>query len=228
MRIGIIGSGNMGRAIGIRFAQLGHDVRFGARNPEQSEAAAERAGHDASFGDVDAAARHGEVLVWTVREPDPAAILSDPGLLHAKIVIDINNRDYASDVQGGRWFERAIAETLQANAPQARVVKALNVVAMETFDTDPQALRAASAQVFMAGGDPKAKAVVAALLNELGFAAQDVGSGPVAMRAVEALGDIVRLLMIDGQKGAGVNFQLRNLPEPKLGSIGIRGDSNYH
>ncbi|MBV9077301.1 MAG: NAD(P)-binding domain-containing protein, partial [Methylobacteriaceae bacterium] len=40
MRIGIIGSGNMGRAIGTRLSQLGHQVLFGARRREQAQAAA--------------------------------------------------------------------------------------------------------------------------------------------------------------------------------------------
>ncbi|MBC7801162.1 MAG: NAD(P)-binding domain-containing protein, partial [Gemmatimonadaceae bacterium] len=169
MRVGIIGTGNMGRAVGVRLAHLGHEVAFGARTPDQAADAAKLAGHGAQGMSVAEAARYGDVLVWTIRDPNPAGVLSDPALLDGKIVINVNNRDYATDVQEGAWFGPAIAEQAQALAPRARVVKALNVVAMETLDTDPAALRAAGAQVFIAGADADAKAVVARLMGELGF-----------------------------------------------------------
>lgn len=227
MRVGIIGTGNMGRAIGVRLAQLGHDVLFGSREPQQGQEAASLAAHDARAGTNDDAARHGEVLVWTIRDPDPAAVLLDPAVLDGKIVVNINNRDYAREVQGGAWFGQAIAEAFQAHAPRARVVKALNTVAMETLDTSPGRLREAGAQVFVAGDDGNAKQVVSRLLDDLGFEAVDLGAGPVATRAAEALGDAIRLLMIGAKRGSRANLQLRMLPEPDLGSIGQRAASNY-
>ncbi len=227
MKIGIIGTGNMGRAIGVRLAQVGHQVLFGARERAQAEAAAERAGHAALAGTNDDAARHGGVLIWTIRDSDPAAVLTDPSTLDGKVLVNINNRDYASDVQGGAWFTPAIAEMMQAHAPRSRVVKALNLVAMETLDTSPDKLRAAGAQLFIAGADGAAKAVVGDLLSELGFEAIDVGADAVALRAVEALADVLRLLMIAGGKGARANLQLRMLPEPDLDAIGPRQASGY-
>jgi predicted dinucleotide-binding enzyme len=228
MRIGIIGTGNMGRAVGVRFAHLGHDVLFGAREAGQAAEAAALAGHLAQAGTTDDAAHHGELLVWTIRDPDPAAVLANPALLDGKIVVNLNNRDYATDVQGGRWFDTAIAEAAQAHSPRARIVKAFNLIAMETLDTRPEALRGAGAQMFIAGEDPEAKAKVAGLLQELGYEAVDVGAGPVAIRAVEALGDVIRLMMIGAKHGGRVNLQLRSLPEPDLHSIGTRAASNYH
>lgn len=227
MRVGIIGTGNMGRAIGVRLAQLGHDVLFGSREPQQGQEAASLAAHDARAGTNDDAARHGEVLVWTIRDPDPAAVLLDPAVLDGKIVVNINNRDYASEVQDGAWFGPAIAEAFQAHAPHAHVVKALNVVAMEALDTSPGKLRAAGAQVFVAGDNADAKQVVSGLLGELGFEAVDLGAGPVAMRAAEALGDVIRLLMIGAGRSGRANLQVRLLPDPDMGSIGQRASSNY-
>jgi predicted dinucleotide-binding enzyme len=227
MRIGIIGTGNMGRAIGVRLAQIGHDVLFGSREPQQGQEAASLAAHGARAGTNDDAARHGEVLVWTVRDPDPASVLSNPAVLDGKVVANINNRDYAREVQDGTWFGPAIAEAFQAHAPRARVVKALNVVAMEALDTSPDKLRAAGAQVFVAGNNADAKQVVSGLLGELGFEAVDLGTGPVAFRAAEALGDVVRLLMIGAGRGGRANLQVRSLPEPDLGSIGQRAASSY-
>lgn len=225
MRIGIIGSGNMGRALGVRLARLGHPVRFGARRAEQAEAAAALAGPTGQAGTLDAAAAFGEVLVWTMREPNPAKVLAQPGRLVGKIVIDINNRDMHA-VRDKLWFSEAIAEQLQHGAPEARVVKAFNTIAMESFDTDPAALRKAGAQTFLAGADAGAKEVVAGLALELGFASVDVG-GVAAMRAVEALGDVIRLLMSDGGMGGQAHLRVDRLPAPKLGTIGVRAESDY-
>jgi hypothetical protein len=58
--------------------------------------------------------------------------------------------------------------------------------------------------------------------------AVDLGTGPVAMRAAEALGDVIRLLIVNGQRGPRANLQLRMLPEPDLHSIGARGSSKYN
>lgn len=227
MKIGIIGTGNMGRALGVRLANLGHDVLFGARRLDQAQAAADAAGAGAQAGDTDAAAGFGDVLIWTVRSSSPGDVLRDPALLDGRIVVDLNNRDYATDVRQGRWFGEAMAERLQEAAPGARVVKALNTIAMETFDTAPETLRAAGAQSFIAGRDEAAKAVVGDLLNDLGFNAVDLGEGPSAFRAAEALGDVIRLLMIDGGRGGRAHLGLSVLPEPDLKSIGPRAPSNY-
>ncbi len=227
MKIGIIGSGNMGRAVGVRLAQLGHPVTFGARRLEQAQSAASVAGHGATAGDNEAAARFGEVLVWTIRETDPAAVFADPSVLDGKTVLDLNNRNYAEEVKTGAWLTEAIAERLQKTAPTARVVKALNTIAMETFDTSADALRAAGAQSFIAGDDAEAKTKVAALLADLGFTAVDLGTGPAALRAAEALGDVIRLLMIDGGHGGRAHLTFGTLPVPDLSTIGERADSNY-
>lgn len=227
MKIGIIGTGNMGRAIGLRFARLGHEVVFGARTPADAEAVAAKAGAPSRAASNDDAARDGEVLVWTMRDTDPSAVLRDPSVLSGKVVINVNNRDYANEVKSGAWFSEAIAERFQANAPDARVVKALNVVAMEALDVSAERLREAGAQVFIAGNDAGAKSVVTGLLAELGFEAVDLGAGGVAFRAAEALADVIRMLMIDGGRG-GANLQVRTLPKPDLALIGERQASNYH
>ena len=226
MKIGIIGSGNMGRAIGVRLAELGHLVFLGARRPEQAAAAAVLAG-GAPYGNNDEAARFGEVLVWTMRNTDPASVLSEPSLLNGKVVLDLNNRDFATEARHGVSFDNAIAERLQTAAPSARVVKALNTVAMETFDTKPDALRSAGAQTFLAGRDPSAKGIVGGLVQSLGFEPIDLGTGPAAFRAAEALGDIIRILMIDGHRGGRAHLKLITLPRPDLASVGQREPSAY-
>ena len=108
------------------------------------------------------------------------------------------------------------------------MVKAFNTIAIESFDNKPAALRAAGAQTFLAGDEAAAKAIVAQLANELGLPAVDAGTGAPAMRAVEAMGDIIRLLMIDVGFGGRAHLSLTMLPEPTLGALGARQSSDYH
>ena len=228
MKIGIIGTGNMGRAIGVRLAHMGHQVHFGSRSIERAKQAAEMAGEAALSGNAEDAARHGDVLFWTVRELDVRMVLKDCSLVDGKIIVDINNRDYQTELQRGSWFAQSIAETIQLSAPGARVVKALNTIAMETLDTDPDLLRRAGAQTFIAGDDASAKETVNTLLGQLGLTAVDLGEGAVSFRAIEALGDVIRLLIVSKGYGPRANLQLRMLPEPDLSMVGPRAASEYH
>ena len=227
MKIGMIGSGNMGRALGVRFAEAGHDVFFGARRLEQAFAAAGLAGHAAKAGSNDEAAAFGTVLIWNMREPVPAQVLADLSLLAGKIVVDLNNRDYAAEARTGAWFGEAIAEQLQRNAPDAHVVKAFNLIAMETFDVSVEAVQSSGGQVFLAGADGIAKKVVSGLAEELGYGSIDVGVWPAALSAVEALGDVIRLIMIDGGYGGRAHLQLTVLPSPVTRRVGEREASIY-
>lgn len=225
MKIGIIGAGNMGRALGVRWTGAGHAVMFGARRTEQAEAAAAMVG--ATHGTTDEAAAHGDVLLWTMREPDPAQVLADPRLLDGKVLIDLNNRDYAGGVAEGVPPGLVIAARLQAAAPRARVVKAFNTIAMESFGADPAEIRASGAQTFIAGDDADAKAVVAALATELGFEAVDLGGDAAGFLQVEALGDAIRLLMIEGGRGWRAALRVHLLPEPKPQPWLARQASSY-
>src|SRR5436190_23934260 len=92
MKIGVIGSGNMGRTLGLAWAERGHDVFFGARDPARAEAVA-RMSASARYGTNDEAAAHGEVLLWTVRDAPEAVERS----LAGAIVIDCNNGPMPKD-----------------------------------------------------------------------------------------------------------------------------------
>lgn len=79
MKIGILGSGNVGGALGTRWAKLGHEVAFGTRDPQGSDVQqlAARAGGEARASTMADAAQHGEVLV-----------LATPGRLRSKLLRD--------------------------------------------------------------------------------------------------------------------------------------------
>ncbi len=62
MNIGIIGTGNMGGALGARWATNGHSVLFGSRDQGKARAAAARVAGAAQAGDLDDAAAFGDVV----------------------------------------------------------------------------------------------------------------------------------------------------------------------
>jgi hypothetical protein len=231
----------MGRALGVRFAACGHEVCFGSRRPEPAAAVVALAGPNAHAGSIADAAAFGSVVIWTARERDPAKVLPNNGgggggghdaisVLDGKVVVDLNNRDYAHEVVGSdaRWFDVSLGEALAANLPKAHVVKCFNTIAMEVLDTSAEALRKARAQIFVAGASDDARRQVAALAAELGFEATDLGAGKTAMRAAEALGDVVRFCIIGRGMGGRANIAVNLLPEPDLNAIGGRQSSGYH
>src|SRR5882672_399531 len=128
MNIGIVGTGNMGGALGTRWARDGHAVLFGSRDPGKAKAAAARAAKTAQAGDFDAAAAFGDVILYTVRGILPSVLLRHPHTLAGKVVIDCNNTDLDGDMRpisvdpGGP----TLAEQLAADVPHARVVKAFS------------------------------------------------------------------------------------------------------
>lgn len=221
MNIGIIGTGNMGRTLGVLWARFGHSVTFGAREPAKAQAAAALGGPQAAFGTNAEAARHGSVLVWNPRESDPAAVLGDDvGLLVGKIVVDMNNGSVPSDyVFPPVTF--SFAEELAAAMPGAHVVKAFNTIAQETFEHEPAFLRERGVSVFLAGDDADAKASVAALASQLGFAPLDCGPLERA-RMLEGIADFIRTMMGAQALGPFATVSVQRLPALLAQSLGGR------
>lgn len=226
MKIGVLGAGNMARAVGIAAARIGHQVLFGARRTEQGRFAAVLAGHGATSGSIDEAAAFGQMIVWTVREIDPETLLSDVSALDGKIVLDVNNRDYAAEVAAGILPGASLGETLQSRLPRAHVVKCFTTIPMEAFNCEPDELRAVDAQTFIAGNDVQGKAAASSLIAEIGFRSIDMGDGLVAFRAVEALGDCVRHIMATGNS-LQAHLRLDLLPTSHRTTVGSRVCGKY-
>jgi predicted dinucleotide-binding enzyme len=179
MRIGILGSGDVGRALGSAFAACGHEVKVGSReanNPKIKEWAA-RAGAHASGGTFADAARFGEVMViatlWTGAEN--ALRLAGPENFAGKVVIDATNPlDFTTTPPRlAIGHTDSAGEQIQRWLTTARVVKAFNIVGHahmfrpEFPDGPPDML--------IAGNDAGAKQVVSQILNEFGWEVIDLG-----------------------------------------------------
>ncbi|GAB3276390.1 NADPH-dependent F420 reductase [Kineosporia babensis] len=161
MRIAIIGTGNVGRALAEGFSAAGHEVVAGSRDP-----AAHR-DFPVPVASAPVAADGAEVVVNATPGIDSVAVLRSFGRewLDGKILLDTAN---AADHDNLLVYPNAsLAEVLQSSFPGTHVVKALNTFNISVM-TDPQVLKVPTT-AFVSGDDPQAKAVVAGLLRDLGW-----------------------------------------------------------
>src|SRR5690606_42107572 len=92
LRIGIIGSGRIGGAIGLRWAEAGHQIMFSSRNPDELAGLVAAAGDNASSGYPQDAASFGDVILLAVPYGAmPQVGANYAGLMAGKIVIDCTN-----------------------------------------------------------------------------------------------------------------------------------------
>jgi 8-hydroxy-5-deazaflavin:NADPH oxidoreductase len=224
MKVGIIGSGNMGRSLGILWAEQGHEVFFGARTPEKGREVAVIAGHKSQGGSNDEAAAFGVVLPYTVRGVNPAEVFSSVSVLDGKILIDCNNQEIPENFEYPA-ITRSLAEKLAAEVPKARVVKAFNTMAQELFELAPDPLKDYNVLVFVAGDDASAKQAVMQLATEIGF--QPINCGELRhARLIEGAADLIRLLMIQQQMGSTATISVHVLPPAQTQRLGGRQDLN--
>ena len=213
MNIGIIGTGNMGAALGAGWARSGHAVLFGSRDPAKAAAVALQVG-GARSGGLDEAAAFGEVVLYTVRGIAPSRLLRAPGTLAGKIVIDCNNSDF--DAERGEFAPPpapSYAAQLARDAPAARVVMAFNTVPHRVLELPRVALAPRRISAFVCSDDPAATAVVIALAGDLGLVGVDCGAlarAPLVYGVV----DFIRYHIAMLGRGPLTTISLGNVGDP--------------
>jgi predicted dinucleotide-binding enzyme len=194
MRIGVLGSGQVGGGIARKLASLGHDVMVGSRSAPQK--AGEFPG--LRLGTAPEAAAHGE---WVVNALPGEASLRVLGQceIDGKILIDIANYDISVD----QPIPVPLGEAIQKAHPRTRVVKALNSVSAHLM-VDPGNLKQRHS-VFVASNDAAARREVTALLESFGW--QDIiDLGDLS--ACRAMEQLIPLWMRLEQKFGGPQFNL--------------------
>lgn len=175
MKIGIVGSGNVGGTLGTRWARAGHQVVFGSRDPSGGEMRklVGEAGANASAASQQDAAQQSDVVLLATPWPVTVSVAGSLGGLSGKILIDATNplRPKLDGLEVG--VNTSGAEQVAAAAKGARVVKAFNTVGYNVM-ADPS-FGSDRAVMFYAGDDGEAKSTVASLAAELGFEAVDAG-----------------------------------------------------
>ncbi len=179
MKIGIIGAGNIGSALTRRFRAAGHDVAVSnSRGRESLRDLASETGAKAVT--VHEAARGRDVVVVTIPEKNIPELPKDlfSGISDNVVVIDTGN--YYPRQRDGRIepIENGMTESQWVSTQIGRpVVKAFNnIYAQHLQDNGKPAGTPGRVALPVAGDDPKAKAVVMQLINEIGFDAVDAGT----------------------------------------------------
>ena len=177
MKIGILGSGNIGGTAARLFVAAGHEVALSnSRGPASMNELVSELGPRAHAMTIADAARFGDVILLAVPWRTPEA-LPEASVLRGKIVIDAMN-PYRPD---GGFYDlggSTSSEEVLKRMPGARLVKAFNTIyyvhlANRGSKDLPMDERHT---IYVAGDDVEAKKLVAGLIEEIGFAAIDTGS----------------------------------------------------
>jgi 8-hydroxy-5-deazaflavin:NADPH oxidoreductase len=175
MNIGVIGTGNVGGALGTLWAGKGHQVVFGVRDTTdpQVKTLVQSAGGAARAATVGDAAAFGEVVVLAVPWPAVPAAIQSAGVLNGKTLVDCTN-PIAPDLSGlVLGTTNSAGEEVARLAKGAKVVKAFSTIGAACFG-NPR-FGSEHASMFICGEDAAAKQVVGKLASELDFEVADVG-----------------------------------------------------
>jgi predicted dinucleotide-binding enzyme len=176
-RIGIIGSGNIGGTIGGLWVKKGHSVFFSSRHPDELKDMVAKLGNLAQAGTVEQAVTFGDVLFIAVPYGAVPQIGKDySAKMKGKVMLDACNAVSTRDGTIAEEVEQnGIGVTTQKYFPGVRIVRAFNtmsymVFAREANRPDPKLA------IPIAGDDPQAMQVAAALVRDAGFDPVTVGT----------------------------------------------------
>ncbi|MGV9803700.1 NADPH-dependent F420 reductase [Mycobacterium sp. NPDC003449] len=172
MKIGFIGAGMIGRAVGTQLAKAGHDVLVSnSRGPESLQATFEPLG--VAVGTVDDAAARGVVFLAVAWRDIPAAL--EKVDLSGKILVDTNNPiimpGFTRADTGGKTSSAVIAEL----APGAHVVKAFNHMLSTSYDEGPL-VGGAPKVLFHSSDHDDAHTLAKTLIEDLGYVPVNLGA----------------------------------------------------
>lgn len=164
MKIAIIGSGNVGSALGKGWLKAGHEVVFGVRNPQSPKTQKTLAFiPDAKVNTVLEASKNAEVIVITTPPEAALELISDLGDLSKKVIIDATNSIRTRPEPFATAYH-AIKEITKAQD----VVKCFNSTGFENM-LNP-IYHGEGIDMFAAGDSKKAKQVAEQLAKDIGFA----------------------------------------------------------
>ena len=176
LRIGIIGSGRMGGAVGLKWAEAGHHIFFSSRHPEELTDLVASAGENAQAGLPDAAARFGEVILIAV----PYGALPQVGrdyaaLMRDKIVIDCGNpREDRDGPMANDAIARGTGVASAEYLPGVRLVRSFSALSFTMVRDAPRTPERIGIPI--AADDREAAEVTARLVEDAGFDPVFVGN----------------------------------------------------
>lgn len=189
MKIGILGTGDVGTNLASKFAQLGHEVMLGSRSAEKAQGLVKRMGPKASGGTFADTASFGEVVFNCTAGSGSLDALRSAGAknLNGKVLVDVSNPlNFANNQLTLTVVNTdSLGEQAQRAFPDAKVVKALNTMNFRV-QTDPKIVHGES-DVFICGNDARAKAKVTEILGWFGWKSVIDLGGIDRSRGMEAI-----------------------------------------
>ncbi|MBD2465942.1 NAD(P)-binding domain-containing protein [Oscillatoria sp. FACHB-1407] len=175
MKIGIIGSGNIGGTVGKLWAKAGHQVLFSSRNPEKLSSLIAEAGSNAQADTVAEAVAFADVILVAVYYATINEAIAASNDWAGKTVIDATN-PYGRTASGQVQRLPGVSSGLEfaLKLPQSHIVKAYNTLPSTTLAND--AHRVDPYVLFYCGDDNQAKQNVAQLIRDSGFVGLETGS----------------------------------------------------
>lgn len=191
MKIGILGSGDVGKVLANGFIKHGYEVMVGTRTPEKLSAWKAQAGLRGRVGSFAEAAAFGDLIVLAVKGAIAKDTLQMAGVMNlkGKTIIDATNPLAEAPPEKGvlKFFttlDHSLMEQLQAAFPEARFVKAFSSIG-NALMVNPD-LGGIKPTMFICGNDAAAKKEVGKILEQFGHEVEDMG-GVEAARAIEPL-----------------------------------------
>ena len=188
-KIGILGSGDVGKSLSKGFLKHGYDILIGSRDPEKLDAwGKENRINSGSFAQV---AAFGEILVLATKgmAAEQALKLAGEENLKGKVIIDTTNPIADAPPENGvihffTTLNESLMEQLQEKFSTARFVKAFNSIG-NALMVNPD-FGGLKPSMFICGNDADAKKEVSDILDQFGWEPEDLGSMEAA-RAIEPI-----------------------------------------
>lgn len=176
MRIGVLGSGNMGGALALRLTAAGHEVAVAnSRGPASLRDLVSQAGERARAATVPDAAAFGEVVFLAVPYKAAGEVLDQGAPWDGKIVVDLTNYYEQRDGTALAPPADGSSTVIAVLAAPARVVKAFNTIWSRHLRGDGGTGDRGRRAIPLAGDDAQAKRVVSGLIGDIGFDPVDIG-----------------------------------------------------
>jgi 8-hydroxy-5-deazaflavin:NADPH oxidoreductase len=213
VKIGVLGTGYVGGALGRRLAEAGHDIQFGSRDPQSEKASALLSNCPAGVEVTSwaEAVEHGDVVFLAIPWSSVQGVISELGdTFDGKTLVDCTNplNDTFSGLDLG--FTTSAAEEIAGWAPQSHVVKAFNTVSASAM-ADP-IFEGKKAAVFYCGDDENSLKSVSQLATDLDF--EPIAAGPLLnARYLEPFAMLYIHLAMNGW-GSNCAFQMLTRSKP--------------
>ena len=206
MKVGILGTGNLGKALAEALTKKTYHVMIGSRDPEKADELAMEMGHYAKGGTLAHAIHFGEVVILAMPYKSIEETLRNIDSFRGKVVVDATN-----PLVPGKMMELSLGHTTSAAEqiakmiPEAKVVKAMNTAFSETYESPSFGPHEPS--MFYCGDDDEAKAAVASIIKDLDF--EPIDCGPLdSARFLEPMAALIVRLGVNMGMGREIAFNI--------------------